>query len=237
MNDLETLVERGVTQIKNAATEPPRVAIVLGSGLGGVAGAVEGSAKVPLHSLPGHPAPTVEGHRGVLLLGRLAGVPVAILEGRLHGYEGHSLGVVTLALRMVLRLGVRTLVLTNAAGGINRDFRPGDLMLITDHLNLLGRSPLEGANVPGWGPRFPDMTATYPIPLRAIVRQHAEAAGIDLRQGVYACLAGPQYETPAEVRMLRILGADAVGMSTVPEAIVASHMGIPVLGISMIAMA
>jgi purine-nucleoside phosphorylase len=212
----------------------PAVALILGSGLGPLAEEVTGTTCIATRDLELFPGSTVAGHEGTLLVGRLAGVEVAVLKGRIHGYEGHPPATLGLPARLLLRLGARALVLTNAAGGIDPGFAAGDLMLISDHLGLGGRSPLEGPNLEAFGPRFPDMSAVYPEPLRALVRQVARELGITLREGVYAMMPGPQYETPAEVRMLRTLGADAVGMSTVPEAIVAAHMGVPVVGISLI---
>lgn len=212
----------------------PEAVLVLGSGLGDVAGRVTNARVQPQSALPGVPAAAVSGHGGELITGTLGGRRVLVLSGRLHLYEGLSLPVVTRALRLVLGTGPRLVVLTNAAGAIQRDFRPGELMLIADHLNLSGGSPLEGAHDPDDGPRFPDMSTVWSVTARRAFRSVAEERGVSLREGVYAMLRGPQYETPAEVRMLRLLGADAVGMSTVPEAIVAAARGLPVLGISML---
>jgi purine-nucleoside phosphorylase len=212
----------------------PRLALVLGSGLGALADAIEAAVAIPFADLPGWPAASAPGHSGRLLLGRLEGVPVACLQGRLHLYEGLSaLQVVEPALLMG-RLGARTLLLTNAAGGVNHAFGAGTLMLIADHLNLTGRSPLLGPNDDAAGPRFLDLSAVYDPVLRARLRTAAESAGVSLAEGVYAGLLGPTYETPAEVRMLRTLGADAVGMSTVMEAIAARWAGMRVCGISLI---
>jgi purine-nucleoside phosphorylase len=212
----------------------PRVALVLGSGLGGLADTIEDPVAIPFAELPGWPAASAPGHSGRLLLGHLEGVPVACLQGRLHMYEGLSaLQVVEPALLMG-RLGARTLLLTNAAGGVNRAFDAGTLMLLSDHLNLTGRTPLIGPNDDAVGPRFLDLTAVYDPELRARLRTAAEAAGVTLQEGVYAGLLGPTYETPAEVRMLRVLGADAVGMSTVMEAIGARWAGMRVVAISLI---
>jgi purine-nucleoside phosphorylase len=212
----------------------PRVALVLGSGLGGLADTIEDPVAIPFAELPGWPAASAPGHSGRLLLGHLEGVPVACLQGRLHMYEGLSaLQVVEPALLMG-RLGARTLLLTNAAGGVNHAFDAGTLMLLSDHLNLTGRTPLIGPNDDAVGPRFLDLTAVYDPELRARLRTAAEAAGVTLQEGVYAGLLGPTYETPAEVRMLRVLGADAVGMSTVMEAIGARWAGMRVVAISLI---
>lgn len=212
----------------------PRVALVLGSGLGGLAGAIEDPVAIPFHELPGWPAASAPGHSGRLLLGHLEGVPVACLQGRLHMYEGLSaLQVIEPALLMG-RLGAGTLLLTNAAGGVNHAYDAGTLMLLSDHLNLTGRTPLIGPNDDAVGPRFLDLTHVYDPELRGRLRSAAEAAGVTLQEGVYAGLLGPTYETPAEVRMLRVLGADAVGMSTVMEAIGARWVGMRVVAISLI---
>ena len=212
----------------------PRLALVLGSGLGGLADAIEDPVALPFADLPGWPAASAPGHRGRLLLGHLEGVPVACLQGRLHMYEGLSaLQVVEPALLMQ-RLGAGTLLLTNAAGGVNHAFPAGTLMALSDHLNLTGRTPLLGPNDDAVGPRFLDLSAVYDKELRACLRSAAEAAGVSLHEGVYAGLLGPTYETPAEVRMLRVLGADAVGMSTVMEAIAARWAGMRVVAISLV---
>jgi purine-nucleoside phosphorylase len=212
----------------------PEVALVLGSGLGGLADELEGARFVPYTDVPGFPASTVEGHRGRLAFGQLAGRSVVAMQGRVHLYEGYTAADVVFPVRVMLALGARALIVTNAAGGIAPSFRPGDLMLITDHLNLTGTSPLLGAHDPALGPRFPDMSRAYDPELREGARRVAEDAGLQLREGVYAGLLGPSYETPAEVRMLERLGADAVGMSTVLEVVAAVHMGARVLGVSCI---
>ena len=234
MTDLTKTVDRACSRLIAAGIESPAVGIILGSGLGGLADAVEDPVRVPTGSVPGLPPPTVKGHEGVVVGGTLDGVPVVLLKGRAHAYEGHAPAVLGLPARILCALGIRALVLTNAAGAVNPAFRPGDLMLIRDHVNLLGFSPLEGPNVEAWGPRFPDMSHVYPGSLRLAAEVVAETLGLQLVEGVYAACRGPQYETPAEVRMLSKLGIDAVGMSTVPEAIIAAHMGVPVLGISLI---
>lgn len=226
------ILEAAVERIRQAKKPQPRIGLILGSGLGHIADAVEGAVRIPTSEIPGYPASTVAGHDGVIVIGRLGGVDALLVRGRIHGYEGHASSIAALPARILCRSGVQVLVVTNAAGGINRDFQPGDLMLLTDHLNLTGQSPLFGRNLDELGPRFPDMSVVYPPALRNALRSVPGAE--KLRQGIYACVNGPQYETPAEIRMLRILGADAVGMSTVPEAIVASHMRVPVLGISLI---
>lgn len=211
----------------------PVAAIVLGSGLGGLADRISGAALVPYAEIRGFPRATVAGHKGALIAGTLDGKPVLALAGRFHMYEGHDARLAGYPVRVVHALGVRTLVVSNAAGGIRRTFRPGDLMLIRDHINLMFRNPLIGALEPG-DTRFPDMSEPYDPMLRAIALDVAQGQGIALQEGVYAGLLGPQYETPAEVRMLGTLGADAVGMSTVPEVTVARASGMRVLGMSCI---
>ena len=210
------------------------VAIVLGSGLGGFAGDLSDATEIPYKDIPGFARATVEGHAGRLVIGKAGEVTVAVMQGRFHFYEGYSLPDVTFPIRVLRLLGVRTLVLTNAAGSLNVEFRPGSLMVISDHLNLLGDNPLRGENDERFGSRFPDLTSVYSPELQNIVIDEGNAMGLELRRGIYAALSGPSYETPAEIHMVRTLGADAVGMSTVPEAIVARHMGMTVVGISCI---
>lgn len=212
----------------------PDVAIVLGSGLGDFATTLADAVTMPYDSLPHWPASRVIGHEGKLVVGRAAGRTVAALAGRCHAYEGHDLRTVTFAVRALGLLGVRTLILTNAAGGVNTGFAQGALMVIDDHINLIGDNPLAGPNDDRFGARFPDMSQVYSARLRGIADTAAATLGIALSHGVYVALLGPSYETPAEIRYLRTIGADAVGMSTVPEAIVARHMGLEVLGISCI---
>ncbi|MGI8654733.1 MAG: purine-nucleoside phosphorylase [Pyrinomonadaceae bacterium] len=214
--------------------EAPRVALVLGSGLGAFADDLEDAVVVPYEEIPGFARSTVEGHAGQLVIGKCGGVVVAAMQGRFHYYEGYSLDEVTFPIRAFGALGVKAIVLTNAAGGINVAFNQGALMLISDHLNLMGASPLRGANDERFGVRFPDMSEVYARDGQEMVIEEAREMGMELRRGTYGALSGPSYETPAEIRMLRTLGADAVGMSTVPEAIVARHMGIKVVGISCI---
>ncbi len=217
------------------AASPRRLALVLGSGWGPVADALmESEGAAAYSSIPGFPLSTVEGHAGRLLWGRMAGVPVWCMQGRFHYYEGHSMAAVTFPVRVFARLGVRGLLLTNAAGGIAHGLRPGHLMLIADHLNLMGDNPLRGPNLDRFGPRFPDLTAAWDPDLRAALRAAAAEAGVPLAEGVYAAVSGPSFETPAEIRALGRLGADAVGMSTVPECIVARHCGLRVAGLSCI---
>jgi purine-nucleoside phosphorylase len=203
----------------------PRTAVILGSGLGDFAARVAGD-EVPFQSLPGFPVPTVKGHSGKFTIGGT----VAVMAGRIHYYEGHPIHDVVLPVFLLHRLGVRTLIVTNAAGGVNRAFTVGELVLISDHINLMGVNPLRGPN-PGQGPRFPDMSTSYDLALRRIAR---EVSGGEMKEGVYAAFPGPSYETPAEIRMLGAIGADLVGMSTVPEVIAASYLGMKVLGISCV---
>ena len=212
----------------------PSAAVVLGSGLGGFADRVAGARHFDYADLPHWPPASVIGHAGRLVIGTVRERPVAVLAGRAHFYEGHDLRTVTFATRVLGLLGVEVLVLTNAAGGVNTSFTQGALMIVDDHLNLMGSNPLVGPNDDRFGPRFPDMTEVYTRRLRALADEAAAAAGIPVAHGVYAAVHGPSYETPAEIRYLRAIGADAVGMSTVPEAIVARHMGTEVLGISCI---
>jgi purine-nucleoside phosphorylase len=212
----------------------PRVGIVLGSGLGSLADDIEDPVSIPFADLPGWPAATAPGHAGRLLLGRIAGVPVAALQGRFHLYEGNDPGLVVQPVLLFGRLGAGLVILTNAAGGVNPAYGPGTLMIINDHLNLTGRTPLLGQNADELGPRFADLTDVWAPVHRAALRAAGEAEGVTLEEGIYAGLLGPTYETPAEVRMLRVLGADAVGMSTVLEAIAARWAGIEVCGVSLV---
>jgi purine-nucleoside phosphorylase len=227
-------VSEAADLIRSRVAVLPEIAVVLGSGLGAFADRLEEPVVLEYTAIPHWPASNVIGHAGRLAIGRVAGRQVAVLSGRAHFYEGHPLTTVTFATRVLGRLGVRTLVLTNAAGGINTSFSPGTLMVIDDHINLMGSNPLVGPNDERFGPRFPDMTEAYSSRLRAVADQASSAAGVPVRHGVYVALHGPSYETPAEIRFLRGIGADAVGMSTAPEAIVARHMGVEVLGISCI---
>lgn len=212
----------------------PEIAIILGSGLGAVAERVEEATSIPYSEIPHFHNPTVEGHQGRIVFGKLNGVPVAVLQGRWHFYEGHSMNSIVIPTRALAALGAHTMVLTNAAGGVNLDFQSGDLMLIVDHLNLMGDNPLTGKDSVMFGPRFPDMSEPYCRECITVLESSAERLGIPVKKGVYVGLRGPTYETPAEVRMLRILGGDAVGMSTVPEAIAARHLGMRVVGVSCI---
>ncbi len=212
----------------------PRVGLVLGSGLGGLADDLEGPVAIPFEDLPGWPVATAPGHVGQLLLGRLDGVPVAALQGRFHLYEGNDAGLVVQPVLLFRRLGAEVVILTNAAGGVNPAYGPGTLMVISDHLNMTGRTPLFGANADDLGPRFPDMTGVWSPRLRHRLHAAADVEGVSLEEGIYAGLLGPSYETPAEVRMLRTMGADSVGMSTVLEAIAARWVGLEVCGVSLV---
>jgi purine-nucleoside phosphorylase len=226
--------ERAAVAIVEQLGPPPSIAVVLGSGLGPLADRLEDRKVVRYSSIPHFPTTTVEGHHGNLVAGSLDRARVIYLQGRFHYYEGHDLEAVTFPTRVLRRLGVETLVLTAATGGINLSYRPGDLMGLSDHLNLIGDNPLRGPNDARLGARFPDMSAVYSPRLRAIAQDEADALGFALHWGVYACLPGPSYETPAEIKMLRTLGADVVGMSTVPEAIVARHSGMEVLAFALV---
>jgi purine-nucleoside phosphorylase len=218
--------------IRSLGVGDAAVGLVLGSGLGKLVEDMTDTVVVPFSKIPHFPVSTVEGHQGAFVYGILEGKPVLALSGRYHFYEGYPLDVVTLPIRVMKAFGVDTLILTNACGAVNEMFRPGDLMLITDHINLVGLDPLIGANDASFGPRFPDATEIYSKRLRELAAQKAKRLGMKLREGVYAWWSGPSYETPAEIRMIRVLGGDAIGMSTVPEALVANHMGMRILGIS-----
>ena len=234
MTDQHEKIQRAAAFVRDRIGEVPRVAIVLGSGLGDFANTLGTPVSLPYASIPGWPVPTVVGHAGRLVVGEVRGRRVGVLSGRAHFYEGHPMATVVFATRVMGVVGVRTLILTNAAGGINTSFSQGALMVIDDHLNLMGTNPLVGPNDERLGPRFPDMTEVYSKRLRGLADQAAGRMGLALAHGIYAGLHGPSYETPAEIRYLRTIGADAVGMSTVAEAIVARHMGMEVLGISCI---
>jgi purine-nucleoside phosphorylase len=227
-------LDAAVSVVRERATVDPQIGLVLGSGLGGLVGELEDPLEIPYPEIPGWPVATAVGHAGVLVLGTLRDVPVAAMVGRAHLYEGVPADGVAFGVRVLGKLGIRSLVVTNASGGINPDFAPGQLVLISDHVNLQGVSPLVGPNDESLGTRFPDMSEAYDPELRASAREAAVRLGIDLREGVYAAWLGPQFETPAEIRFIRAIGGDLVGMSTVQEVIAARHMGIRVLGISAV---
>ena len=210
------------------------IGVILGSGLGDYAESMTGASRLAYSEIPGFPRSTVPGHAGMLLCGALHGKRVVMMQGRFHYYEGYSMQDVTLPVRVMQKMGVKTLIVTNACGGVNLDYRPGDLMVISDYLTLTGVNPLMGRNLDAFGPRFPDMSCVFDKGLRALAHETAQKQGFTLQEGVYCQFPGPCYETPAEIRMARILGADAVGMSTVPEAVAARHGGMRVLGIGCI---
>jgi purine-nucleoside phosphorylase len=227
--------EAAAAVIQERAQVQPKVGMILGSGLNPLAEAVDGKVVVPYGEVPHFPVATVEGHVGRLIVGRLEGQAVVAMQGRSHYYEGYSMAEIGFPVRVMQVLGIETLIVTNAAGGLNPEFRAGDVMLITDHINLIGMgglNPLRGPNLDEFGPRFPDMSQAYDLGLQAIAKQVAAEANVPLRQGVYVGLAGPSFETPADLRFLHMIGADAVGMSTVPEVTVARHGGTRVLGFS-----
>jgi len=237
MSEFITLeqIDSIASAIRSRTTYRPRVGLILGSGLGSLAANVEAASILPYPELPGWPVSTVLGHQGHLVIGSLEGQVVAVMQGRVHYYEGYSMAQVTLPVRVMQRLGVELLIVTNAAGAVNPAYEPGDLMLITDHVNLIGMgglNPLRGPNLDDFGPRFPDMSQPYDRVLSDLARKSASAENLLLHEGVYVSLAGPSFESPADLRYLRLIGADAVGMSTVPEVIVARHGATRVLGVS-----
>ena len=237
MNEFITIeqIDQLANLIKSKTSQSPEIGMILGSGLGPLANEVKKADIIPYQELPGWPVSTIVGHVGQLVIGELEGKVVLVMQGRSHFYEGYPISQIGLPIRVMKRLGIETLVVTNAAGAVHPDYTPGDLMMLTDHLNLLGmagENPLRGPNLEEFGPRFPDMSQVYDRELHQIARQAAKGAGIELREGVYVCLAGPSFETPADLRFLRGAGVDAVGMSTVPEATVARHSGMRVLGVS-----
>ena len=232
--DLYSRAEGAARVIRSRIKSQPEIALVLGSGLGGFADEFENAVRIPYQEVPGFATSTAQGHAGRLVIGEVAGRPVIAMQGRFHYYEGYSLEEVTFPIRVFKLLGVQNLLLTNAAGGIDVRLSQGSLMVISDHLNLMGVNPLRGPNDERFGPRFPDMSEVYSRPLQELVVDAAKELGVTVRRGIYAALGGPSYETPAEIHMFRQFEADAVGMSTVPEAIVARHMGMNVLGISCI---
>lgn len=230
----EMKLQEAVDFIQQKAKVEPKIGLILGSGLGMLADEIQNPITIAYDQIPHFPVSTVEGHAGELVIGELEGQKVITMRGRFHLYEGHALESVTFPIRVMKAIGVETILVTNAAGGVNTSYKPGNLMLIQDHINLMYRNPLIGPNEAALGERFPDMSSAYDGQLRELAAKVASQQGIDLQSGVYAGVLGPSYETPAEIRMIRTVGADAVGMSTVPEVIVARHAGIRVLGISCI---
>jgi purine-nucleoside phosphorylase len=234
MMDVRSRLEAAVAFIRAKTPLAPRIAITLGSGLGALADHMAVAAAIPYAEIPTFPRSTVEGHAGRLVLGHLDGAPVVAMHGRVHYYEGHAITEVVFPLRVMWALGAEIFLVTNAAGGINRQWTAGDLMIMADHINFMGANPLIGPNDPSLGPRFPDLSGAYDAELIGVAERAAAAEGIPIRKGVYAAVSGPNYETPAELRMLGRWGADAVGMSTVPEVIAARHLGMRVLGLTAI---
>ena len=234
MDGMFEKLEETVACVKQHTDLRPTVGVILGSGLGQLVDRMSDAVAIDYRDLPHFPAPTVAGHAGRLVVGHIGGVVVMAMQGRFHYYEGHDMRTIAVPTAFMQRFGVRTLIVSNSAGGINRGFVPGDLMLITDHINLVGNNPLIGLNDERLGPRFPDMTEPYSLRLIALAEAAAAELGVSLRRGVYAGLSGPCYETAAEIRYLERIGADAVGMSTVPEVIVARYLGMEVLGISCV---
>lgn len=232
MMNLEAKINESAKYILERTKFEPEIGLILGSGLGAIADQIENAEFYPYDEIPNFPVSTVQGHAGRLVIGELEGKKVIAMQGRFHYYEGYHMNEVTFPVRVMKLLGIKKLIVTNAAGAVNTEYTPGDLMLIKDHLNLSGDNPLIGKNLESFGTRFPDMSDPYNKELRAKAKEIASKVNIKLQEGVYACMSGPTYETPAEVRMVRILGGDAVGMSTAPEVIVANHSGIKVIGIS-----
>jgi len=230
-------IDAATDAVRARITATPEIALILGSGLGELADSIENPTIIPTHEIPFWPVSTVPGHKGRLVIGELEGKQVLVLQGRTHYYEGHPVSKIGLPIRVMQRLGIKTLILTNASGGLNHDFFAGDIMLIKDHLALLpmaGENPLRGPNLDEFGPRFPPMSEVYSLELIGLAREVGTELGIQLHEGVYVCLSGPSFETPADCRFLKMVGADAVGMSTVPEAIVAKHGGMNILGFATI---
>jgi purine-nucleoside phosphorylase len=228
-------IDQAAMAVRERTNQQPKIGLILGSGLGGLADLIEQPDMIAYQDIPNWPTSTVLGHQGRLVIGSLMGAPVIVQQGRAHFYEGYSMAAVTLPVRVMQRMGVEMLIVTNAAGAINPDFEPGDVMLITDHIALMGMTgpnPLRGPNLEAFGPRFPDMSQAYDRALMGVARQVADKNGLTLREGVYIGLSGPSFETPADLRFLRAIGADAVGMSTVPEVTVARHGNTRVLGLS-----
>lgn len=227
-------MQKTIDYLKEKITIKPELGLILGSGLGFLAEQITDPIYIPYNEIPNFPVSTVEGHKGRLVVGTLSGKAVIAMQGRFHYYEGYSMDQVTFPIRVMQLLGVKQLLLTNAAGGVNTNFNPGTIMIIKDHINLMGTNPLMGKNKEEFGVRFPDMTYAYKPDLRSLAKDTAKELNIEVEEGIYAGVTGPSYETPAEIRYLRVIGADAVGMSTVPETIVANHGNMDVLGISCI---
>ena len=227
-------LEEASAYIKKQRDVRPQVGVVLGSGLGAFVDQIQDKVTLAYDDIPHFKQTTVEGHEGRLILGKIGNVEVAVMQGRYHAYEGHHTDQVVFPVRLLARLGIDSIILTNASGGVNESYKSGDLVMITDHINLSGQNPLVGPNIAELGPRFPDMTKAYDPKLQEILMSQAKVQGVDLKKGVYAGVLGPTYETPAEVRMIRILGGDLVGMSTVPESIAANHLGLSVAGVSCV---
>lgn len=230
--DLSTKIKVAADYILEKSNYKPELALILGSGLGAIADTIQEAEYYNYSDIPGFPVSTVEGHAGRLVIGKLEGKVVVAMQGRFHYYEGYNMQEVTFPVRVMKLLGCEKLIVTNAAGAVNADYKPGDLMIITDHINFSGANPLIGKNLSEFGTRFPDMSDAYDKALRVEVKKIASELGMELREGVYAMFSGPTYETPAEIRMARTMGADAVGMSTVPEVIIAKHSGLQVVGVS-----
>lgn len=228
------MIQEAADYVRSKVSETPRIGVILGSGLGDIAGRIENKTEIPYGQIPHFARSTAPGHKGQLVFGTLNGVTVLCMQGRLHFYEGHPMDAIIFPIRVMKLLGVQTLIVTNAAGGVNKGYQVGDLMLIQDHINFLGTNPLIGPNMQEFGPRFCDMSYTYTPRLREIAKKTAARLNIPLQEGVYLACTGPSFETPAEIRAFRTLGADAVGMSTVPEVIAASHCGMEVLAFSLI---
>lgn len=235
MDDLHNRLSDSVDYVRRFASETPVAGIVLGSGLGLLAESLEDVVAISGADIPHYPQATAPGHRGRLLLGKLAGLPVCLIDGRLHRYEGHDFESIAYPVRLMIALGIKLLVVSNASGGVNQDYQAGDVVILDDHINLMWGGPLRGANDERMGPRFPDMSSPYDAELAERAIEAARNEGLRTHRGVYLALTGPTYETPAEYRMVRKLGADVVGMSTVPEVIAARHAGIRVLGLSVVA--
>mgnify|MGYP002621970507 CR=1 FL=1 len=234
MKNLDALTLESVEYIKTKTDLTPEIGLVLGSGLGGLADQLEDASVIPFEEIPHFVKSTAPEHKGQLVIGRLSGKTVLCMQGRFHYYEGYSMQQVTYPIRVMKKMGIRTVILTNACGGLDTSFEPGDLMVVRDHVNFTGDNPLRGANADGFGPRFPDMTMAYSRELAALALEVAKKQGTVLREGIYFGYGGPSFETPAEIRMFQQLGGHAVGMSTVPEAIVASHCGMRLLAICCI---